>query len=105
MGEEYMCRVCDRLLQPLAGGSADESCLMAHSAIRHILCRSCHRYYTPQRYGEYELLYHNYPCELYASRFMSAANLAHHKERIDRRYSCPLCPRRAGGAGGYNGVA
>ena len=55
--EEYMCTVCDRLLRPITvvGGSAvsadDESSLTGHSAIWHILCRSCHRYYTPQRYG------------------------------------------------------
>ena len=90
MGEEYMCTVCDRLLRPIivVGGSAvsadDESSLTGHSAIRHILCRSCHRYYTPQRYGEHELLYHNYPCDLCASRFTSSANLARHKERIHR---------------------
>ena len=96
----YMCRVCDRLLQPLVGS---ESSLTRHSGIRHVLCRSCHIYYTPQGIGEHELLYHAHPCELCASRFTSVANLRRHKERIHRRYTCPLCPRR-NGAGYYNGI-
>ena len=101
----YFCRVCDRVLQPLAGS---ESSLTGHSVIRHVLCRSCRKYYTPQRIGEHELIYHAYPCELCASRFTSNANLLRHKERIHRRYTCPLCPRGAavrGDGGGYNGVA
>ena len=100
--EDYTCTVCDRVLQPHASGA--ESSLPGHSAIRHVRCTACHRYYTPQRLGEHELLYHKFPCELCASRFTSATNLLRHKSRIHRPYTCPLCPQ-SHDTSVYNGVA
>ena len=100
--DDFTCTVCDRVLQPHASGA--ESSLAGHSSIRHVRCTACHKYYTPQRLGEHELLYHKFPCDLCASRFTSAANLLRHKSRLHRRYTCPLCPR-SGDGGSYNGVA
>ena len=100
---DFTCTVCDRVLQPHASGA--ESSLGGHSSLRHVKCTACHRYYTPQRFGEHELLYHNYPCELCASRFTSEANLSRHKSRLHRRYTCPLCPRHVSTSSSYNGVA